>query len=243
MIKVVVIENEANALHYLTAQLRRHKDITILDTAGSIKVGKILIETANPNIVFLDIELDDGNAFELLDELKARTFEVIFTTGFDNYYQKAFQHFALSYLLKPIDPTELDKALSYYKNGLQRYGISKFNQFKNFIRNDDSKILLSIGYDHILVGLDTILYCKAHHNFTLFTLTSGKTEIVSNSLKYFTELFAEKGFFRANRSVLINVLHVKRIIKREALEMTNREIINVSLKNRQQLNHLIKKMS
>ncbi|WP_299836908.1 LytTR family DNA-binding domain-containing protein [uncultured Tenacibaculum sp.] len=243
MINAIIVENDFNSLNYILKILNNYQDISILGTANTIKKGEQLIKDLKPDILFLDIELDDGNAFDLLDNVKTRKFEVIFTTAYDTYYQKAFQHFALNYLLKPIDPQELDSVLNHYRSTTVKYNSQKLSQFRNFIKNDNSKILLNIGGSYIAVSLDDIIYCKANQNFTIFQLTSGKSEMISNPLKYYTELFFDKNFFKANRSFLINITHIKRIIKRESIEMTNSETINVSVKNRQNLNEMIKTLS
>ncbi len=243
MINAIIIENEFNSLNYLLKILNNHQDVLILGIANSVKDGQKLIETTSPNIIFLDIELDDGSAFDLLNNIKIKTFEIIFTTAYDNYYKNAFQHFALNYLLKPIDPKELNIVLSHYKNTSPKYNLNKIDQFKNFIKSDQSKILLNTGSNYIFVLLDEIIYCKANQNFTIFQLTSGESKIISNSLKYYSDLLTEKNFFKANRSFLANMIHIKKIIKRESIEMTNGEIISVSTKNRQNLNKMIKSLS
>lgn len=243
MTKVIIVENESNSLAYLVQLLSKYPEIEIVDTAATVEQGAYIINKWNPNLIFLDIELDDGTAFDLLEKVKNRTFELIFTTAFDTYYARAFQHFAFNYLLKPIGVNELDNVLLQYRKMYPKFSFHKLHDFKGFMQPENSKILLNTGDGHLLVSLDEILYCKANQNFTIFKLTTGATEVISNSLKYYTELFQDKGFFRANRSFLVNLSNVKKIIKREGLKMTNNEVIRVSMKNRAALDMVIKKTS
>lgn len=242
-INAIIIENCSKSLEYLNDLLNNYSKIDIIGTAHSIKDGYKLINRTKPDIIFLDIELDDGNAFKLLNKIVKKNFEIVFTTAYNNYYQQAFKHFAFNYLLKPISPSELDSVIKHYMETFPIFNSNRFDNFKKFIRADDSKILLNTGYNHILISISDIIYCKADQNFTIFRLTSGDSKIISNSLKYYSELFFEKGFFKANRSFLVNIAHIKQIIKRESLIMTNNEAINISVKNRQNLKLLIDKIS
>lgn len=243
MINVVIIENCDKSLNYLNHLLKPYEDISIIGTAASINEGYKLLQKTTPNILFLDIELDDGTAFDLLAKIKHKRFEIIFTTAFNNYYSKAFEHFAFNYLLKPIDIQKLNEVIIHYKNTKSSNIPNKLNNLNSFTSKENPKILLSLGYQHILVPLSEILYCQAQQNFTIFKFSSGKSEIISNSLKYYTDLFSEKGFFKANRSFLININHIKKIIKRESIIMTNNEVINVSTKQKILLKKLIENLS
>jgi two-component system LytT family response regulator len=243
MINVIIIENCSKSLSYLSYLLEPYDDIIIVGTAASVTDGYKLLLRTTPNIVFLDIELDDGTAFQLLDKLEHKNFEIVFTTAFNDYYAKAFTHFAFNYLLKPIDAEQLQKVIKQYKTTRSSVNTNKLNGFKQFMSSDNPKILLNVGYSHILIALKDIIYCKANQNFTIFKLSSGQVEMASNPLKYYFDLFSKKEFFKANRSFLVNVHHVKKIIKRESIIMSNNDIINVSTKNKHSLKTLIENWS
>ena len=110
-IKTVIIENCSKSLKYLIDLLSNYKKFNLLGTANSISEGHTLINKVKPHIIFLDIELDDGNAFELLDKLVEKEFQIVFTTAYNEYYPQACEHFAFNYLLKPICPIELDNVI------------------------------------------------------------------------------------------------------------------------------------
>ncbi|WP_159025745.1 LytTR family DNA-binding domain-containing protein [Aquimarina sp. Aq78] len=106
-----------------------------------------------------------------------------------------------------------------------------------------SKILVHIGNEHIAVDINDIIKCEADGNYSLFTASNKSTYLVSKSLKYYEGLLSKKGFFRANRSTLININQIHSIYKKEAITLSNKERIVVSIRNKPKLIELIKSLS
>src|SRR5688572_3496078 len=112
MIRAVLIDDEPKNISILEKMLGQFcPEVEVVGKAGDSKSGTAIIRQEKPDLVFLDIEMPYGNAFDLLDALKPLDFEVIFVTAFDNYMLKAFKYSALDYLLKPVDITELKAAV------------------------------------------------------------------------------------------------------------------------------------
>src|SRR5688572_1141386 len=112
MIRAVLIDDEQKNITILEKMLEQFcPDVEVAGTASDSKSGAAIIRQEKPDLVFLDIEMPYGNAFDLLDGLKPFNFEVIFVTAFDNYMLKAFKYSALDYLLKPVDIGELKAAV------------------------------------------------------------------------------------------------------------------------------------
>jgi Response regulator containing CheY-like receiver domain and AraC-type DNA-binding domain len=123
MHKAIIIEDEA---HYVEALSRMLSDffpeIEMIGTAPSVSEGKVLLDHLQPDIVFMDIELKDGNSFHLLRQLEKKNFQLIFTTAFNEYAIHAFKFSAIDYLLKPVNPFELKAAV---ERALERIGRKK----------------------------------------------------------------------------------------------------------------------
>lgn len=241
MINVVIIENDSDASNYLTKLLTNPLfEINIIGTTASVKEGISLISSSSPELVFLDIHLDDGLGFEILDNLPSKNFEVIFVTAYDTYYEKAIEHFAFNYLLKPIDPSILEKVINRYKQVKSRHSLqSKYDHFKEFVRENNSKILLQTGQHYKSVYLDHIISCNADGNYTSFIIKEKKPILANNILKHYDKLLSNRGFFRANRSCLINIAHIESIFRKETIILDNGDKVQVSGGNKEQLSQLL----
>lgn len=239
--KVVIIEDNANSLQKLSSMILQYfPEIEIVSTAKSIIEGIQIIQLSNPEIVFLDIELEDGLGFEILDALTERDFEIIFTTAFNTYYEKAIEHFAFNYLLKPINRKALEKSIVRYKAiKFRHFSQSKYIHFKEFIKKHNSKVLIDTGQEYLSVELNSIICFKAEGNYCKVILDDKKSCIASNLLKHYEELLLYKNFFRANRSILVNINHISKISKRETIVLSNHEKIWVSPKNKQEFSLLL----
>ena len=112
MIKTVLVDDEKKSIRVLQRMLEACcPDVDIIGSAEGVETAFDMIRTLNPDLVFLDIEMTEGNAFDLLNRLQPQTFQVIFVTAFDNYAVRAFKYSALDYLLKPVHPDELRSAV------------------------------------------------------------------------------------------------------------------------------------
>jgi len=245
MIKALIIENDLDSIDLLKTLIQEtQSDIEISGTATSVKKGIPLITKVNPDIIFLDIELDDGLGFELLDMVDTTQFEVIFITAYDTYYKNALEHFAFSYLLKPFDISILQKSIDRYLNIRERFTEeNKYEHFREFLKETNTKILLPVGNKSISVSVGDILSCHAEGNYTRIHLKDKKELLVFRRLKHFEKLFNQKGFFKVNRQCLINTKHISYIYKKETIVLTNDEKIHVSARNKSSLRHFIDTLS
>lgn len=240
MIKAVIIENDEDALFFIMHMIDiNFPEITILDTAKTVKQGTKVITNHNPDLVLLDIELDDGLSFEILDNLKSRDFETVFISAFNCYYKEAFDHFALSYIIKPFCKENFIKVLSQFKKRRSQGNQHIYNQLRVFLGDVSPKILVQFGDSHESVLLKDIIYLKADGNYSSFMFENKKSLLANHGLKHYTSLLTPKGFFRANRFYLVNVEHLQSIYKKETLVLSNNEKVTVSARNRNNLKDLI----
>ena len=182
---------------------------------------------------FLDIELQSGTDFDLLEQAGEISFEVIFTTAFEQYAIKAVKFSSLDYLLKPIDVEELQSAVKkLHQNGTTR---DYKQQIKTLIENLKqqpklNKICLSPALGFEFINVSEIIYCHANGSYTSFVLKNGSNFIVSKHLKEYENLLTEQLFMRVHNSFLINLKEVKKFIKADGgyIIMSNNDSVSIS---------------
>ena len=212
----ILIDDEPQSRHFLCHALQQHfPDIHIAAEASNVKEGLAEINSLHPDIVFLDVQMNGETGFDLLKQLPHINFALIFTTAFDNYALKAFRFNAVDYLLKPIIPDELIEAVTkiiHRNNSLiadSKQQVSElYNQLKNPQKPQD-KIAVPTADGFLIIPVQDIVYCLAKSNYTEFHLTDNKTILSSYTLKQYDELLTSQSFFRAHRSYLVNLNHVK----------------------------------
>src|SRR5690606_7622745 len=154
-----------------------------------------------PQVVFLDIQLADGTGFDILEKLTEVhgkiSFQVVFITAHEQYAIKAFRFSALDFLLKPVDPEELQKVVEKIKITLQKN--ENFEHIELLLENIRKKadnfkrIALSTSDGIHLFNINEILRCESEDNYTKFFLKNGKSILISKTLKEYEELLSEHG--------------------------------------------------
>lgn len=249
MIKAIIVDDELGARESLSKMIEKNcKQIEIVAKVDSMLSAFEAITNKEPDLVFLDIEMPNGNAFDLLEKFKNINFNIIFTTAYDHYAIKAIKFSAIDYILKPIDPEELVQAVKRFeeKSG-QKATLDK--QFKNLLSNVKpenklKKVGIPDGDGLVFINLSDIIRCDSDGNYTFFILTSGKKIIASRTLGEYEQMFADDNFFRIHRSHLVNLEHVKKYIKGEGgyVVMSDNSQVEVSRRNKtdflEKLSHL-----
>lgn len=216
----IIVDDEAGARESLKQLVQKYcPEIELSGMADSIDSARRLINSVEPNLVFLDIELTNGNSFDLLNSLEETDFHIIFTTAYDQYALKAIKFSALDYLLKPIDIDELKKAVQKFhdingqKNPVDQKLSALLSNLKN--ENKNKKIAISENDGLIFVNSDDVIRCESDGSYTYFILVGGKRVIASKTLGEYEDLLSDISFFRIHRSHLINLNHLKKYIKGE----------------------------
>ena len=203
-LKTIIVEDEANSREILGNYLKEYcPDINVIAEAANIEDALLLIKKEQPELVFLDVEMPFGNAFDLLEKLGTRDFDIIFVTAYDHYAKDALNHHASYYLTKPISIDELIKATDYVLEikKKEQHISDKILTSPETI-NEKITIPQLDGFEVIEVA--SIQYCKADDNYTEIHL-EGKKMLVSKTLKYFEEVLARFPFARIHKSYLVNV--------------------------------------
>jgi two-component system, LytTR family, response regulator len=217
MTKAVVVDDDAGNRQYLRTLLAHAApDVEVAAEAANIADARTAIIAHAPELVFLDVEMPGGSGFDLLKQLGAWPFEVIFTTGFQRYAIQAIRFSALDYLLKPVQPDELKEALGRFRsrhpNNVARDEAQQ--QFIHNIAQDDEralKLTLTTGDRSYFVPPGDVMHCSADGNYTELHLHDGRRFVSARTLKEYEEMLEPWGFLRVHRSALVNraaVAHV-----------------------------------
>ncbi|HPF12484.1 MAG TPA: LytTR family DNA-binding domain-containing protein [Flavobacteriaceae bacterium] len=207
-LRTIVVEDEKTSRDILKNYLSKYcPQVQVLGEASNVEEALVLIGNHELDLVFLDVEMPYGNAFDLLDKVGDRTFETVFVTAYDHYAIDALNAHASFYLLKPIDIDKLIEAVDYVREikekeqRLQNTVLAPKQQFTN----GKITIPLQNGFEVMEVG--EILYCQADDNYTRIFLAE-KKKLVSKTLKYFEDILSVSGFARIHKSYLVNVNHI-----------------------------------
>lgn len=247
MISVVIIEDENVAYLHLKNILERNygTQLTIVGHETGVEKGIKLIKDLNPQLVFLDIQLQDGEGFELLDHFSnSSLFEVIFTTGLRDYKEKAMDYFAFYYLNKPIQEEKLITVVDKFLAKQSAFNSEKYLAFKNQLENKHQKISLPMkNGDFTIVDIEDILYCEADGSYTNFYTTDNKVYTTSNNLKKVESVLMQATFFRIHRSTLLNLKHVVQFNNSGELVLSNKKKLLVSSRNKTNFLRILKLMN
>ncbi len=217
IINAIIVDDEVSSRETLTGMISAYcPEIRILGEAGGLQDGIATIESFKPDLVFLDIEMPFGTGFDLLEQLDEINFEIIFTTAYNQYAIKAIKIAALDYMLKPIDPKELQEAVQKLKNknsSKQHFKLEVLSQLQQEQLNDITRIAVPSAESLDIVEVEDISYCQSVSNYTIFFLGSGQQLVSSKTLKEYESLLPPKKFLRVHQSYLVNLLQVKKYFK------------------------------
>ncbi len=221
-LKTIIVEDESRGRNALRALLLSNSSIKFIGEASNVDEAKVLIETNEPDLVLLDIEMPYKNGFDLLAELPNRKFDVIFTTAYDTYAIKAIKFSAMDYLLKPIDPEELILAIEKTIEKRSKNDYKPQNQINNLLENlrtinlQNLKLSLPTSDGSLFLSIDEIIRFESDASYTrFFILNEQKPILVSKTLKDYDDILQDYGFCRVHHSRVINLKHIKKYIKGE----------------------------
>jgi two-component system LytT family response regulator len=241
MIRVAVIDDEPHIRDGLLKLLGKHcPNVVIAGTAGSVREGKELIRKQHPDLVLLDIRMDDGTGFDLLRQLDPVDFKVIFITAYEQYAVKAFKFSALDYILKPVDPDDLKETVKRAEQILQHDLRIRLAALENNLlqgSGQHKKLVLKTAENVFIIEISKISHCESDGSYTFVNLDDGRKIMVSKILKEYEEMLNDQGFYRIHKSFLINLAYVERFEKGEGgfVVLKNEVKIPVATRKREQL--------
>ena len=212
--KVVIIEDEKPAADKLcNALVKYDRDLQVIIVLKSISESLQWLRTnLMPDLVFMDIELADGLSFKIFEEVTI-TCPIIFTTAYDDYWQEAFEHNSIDYLLKPIKQEKLETALAKYES-LQKHFAQNLQQLlsqKSSGNGIKKRFLVKRGIDYISIKTEEIAYFYATHKVVCLVDTKGNKFILDQSLSDLEKQIDPVLFYRVNRKYLIHINAIKKM--------------------------------
>lgn len=211
MIKAVIIEDELNSQELLKTILEEYcENIKVLGVTESVDSGIALLKEVSPDVVFLDVEIEGGTGFDVLNAFEKPSFKIIFVTGYNHYAIKAIKHSALDYILKPINLGEIKAAISKISSEElgQEDKINFLNENLSKDPDDIDQVVISDTKGHNIVKYDEILFLEADRSYITFFLGNKRKHISSNPLTFYESILPDAIFYRIHKSYLVNLKKV-----------------------------------
>lgn len=216
-------------------------EITTIIEASNVVDAVNQIKQAQPDLIFLDINLGTGNGFEVLEALTHLSLNVIFVTAHSEYGIRALKASAIDYLLKPLQSTELIKAVQKVKEKLQQNkqtsNLSTLLLNLNQQNNDIQRLVIKTTESIHIVNINEIIFCQSDKGYTTFQLVENRTIISSKILADYESVLPTSSFMRIHQSFLVNLHHVVRYDKKDknALVTLENHKLPVALRRKDQL--------
>lgn len=244
--KALIVDDEPLNRIYLKNLLKEYcPRVELMAALATVEEAVESINNNMPDIIFMDIELQEGTGFDILEQVRENNFQVIFTTAHDHYAIKAIKFSALDYLLKPINSEELQSAVARAVDQIQLQ--LKDNKLELLIRNlqrssgEDFSISLSTSQGIEYIPLTRIIRLESKGPYTTFFIKDGHQILVCKNLGEYEVLLTEHGFFRLHNSYIINMKEVKRMIKTDGgyAVMNDEAMIAISPRKKEEFMQLM----
>ncbi len=219
MIKTIIVDDEPHCIDHLTRMIRQHCPATIQlsGTFDNISDAAKGIQQLQPELVLLDVQLQDNTGFDLLTQLPVINFQTIFTTAYEKYAVEAFRFSAMDYLLKPVESAGLVRAIqkvaAFQEKDKLMQQLEVLYMHLQPERHSNKKITIPTLNGLEFLSVNEIIRCQAESNYTQIFLKGKPPLVVTRSLKEFETLLEPYGFFRIHHSHLINLYCIKKYQK------------------------------
>lgn len=239
MIKALIVDDEKKAREILLYLIEQYlPQVEQVETAGSGEEAIALLRNFHPDIVFLDVEMPQMSGFDLLKAIGEWDFDIIFTTAFDRYAIQAIRFSALDYLLKPIDPDELRRAVErrrerkekrtnspdLYRNLMHNLGAANEQEFRLAVATTDGTYFYNTR---------DIVRCEADRNYTQFFLSGNRRFVSSRTLKEYEEILSDHRFLRVHKSHLVNLDFVEDYLGKDFIVLKDQTKIEVARRRKE----------
>lgn len=248
MISAIIIDDELHCIKRLSNLLKEycHSNVHLFDTFETVNDGLSGIAKHKPDLVFLDVQLQDNTGFELLKQVNNISFDIIFTTAFEGYAVEAFRFSAVDYLLKPVAAEDLISAVEKVQEKKSKEELSKkfevlLHNLRN-IQNLSKRISIPTANGLSFVEISDIVRCEAETNYTIIHLHDKQKFTVAKTLKEFENMLTDYNFYRVHNSHLINLKYIKSYNKGKggSVVMSDQSEIEVSTRRKEDF---LKKLS
>ena len=216
IMNVLIVEDEIMAQKSLTRTLKQNfPDLEIIGTTDSVKNTVEWLQTNQPDLIFMDIELSDGICFEIFRQTEVKA-KVIMTTAYDSYALKAFEAGSVDYLLKPIDVTDLQRAVGRCRtreNNINIEALMKALSEQAPQKEYKERYIIKINDRIVPLNVSDIAYVYSEDKNNYLVTTDGQKYIIDSSLDVMNEELDPKNFFRISRSCIVSIRSIQSIVK------------------------------
>lgn len=231
-LRALIVDDESHAVEGLVELLKLYcPEVEVAATSSSIRDAVAKIVSVKPDIAFLDVELPEGDGFDLAETAKESGCSLVFVTGHADYAHRAFAVDAVHYLLKPVSYKELRVAVAR----------ATVRREKEIASASDYRVKISASAGVRFVPVRNIVGIAGEGRYSILYYTDGKQELVTRNIgDYETELEAQ-GFFRVHKSWLINCVHVVKMSNTDGgtIELSNGKTVLLS---RRRKNEFLRRM-
>mgnify|MGYP000277123618 CR=1 FL=1 len=232
--KTLIVEDKAYIRKGLLSLLQIvETDIQVLGECESVKEAVVVANACKPELIFLDINLTDGNAFDFLGQTEHLDFKIIFITAYEEYALQALKIGAVDYLLKPVDLDELKAALKKISELPIAKQRQQINTVKQLWNEEGEKLILSLHDSFQVINLSELMYCESDKGYTTFYCDNGKKHMASKTLKEFEEQLSGFGFIRPHQSYMLNLKYIDKYDKSGEIHLKNGKVIPVSSRKKE----------
>ncbi|OMP31390.1 LytTR family DNA-binding domain-containing protein [Mangrovimonas sp. DI 80] len=213
-LRAIIVEDEETSREILKNYLKKYcPNVEVLGEAVNVEEALVLIRNQALDLVFLDVEMPYGNAFDLLDRVGDINFETVFVTAYNHYAIDALNAHASYYLMKPVSIDELIKAVDYVTEVKTKENALQDQVLVPKTNGVNGKITIPQQDGFEVLNTANILYCKADDNYTEIYLDNNRKKLVSKTLKYFEDALIGSSFVRVHKSYLVNINEVTKYVK------------------------------
>ncbi|MFT4661468.1 MAG: two-component system LytT family response regulator [Patiriisocius sp.] len=202
--------------------------VEVIGECESVKDAVVVANACKPELVFLDINLTDGTAFDFLGRTENLDFKIIFITAYEEYALQALKIGAVDYLLKPVDIDDLQSAVEKVSQLSITEQKEQIKTVKQVWNNEGDKLILSLSDSFQVIDLNELMYCESDKGYTTFYCVNNKKYLVSKTIKEFEAQLTEANFTRPHQSFMVNLQFVDKYDKSGAIHLKNGEKIPVS---------------
>lgn len=241
-IRTLIIEDEPAIRKELQWLVTQEDSLKLEAMAGSVNESVQILKNTEIDLILMDIQLTDGTAFDILNQIEVTSFHIIFITAYNHFAIKAIKYGALDYLLKPIDNDEFVAAIQKIKKVKQTDYLNQINLVKEYSSRmiDMSSRICITSLDCMqIVRLNDIVHLSGEGSYTQIHLENKKVVTASKPLKYYEDILPEDFFIKTHQSYIVNKDFIDKYMKTGILVMKNNSEIPVATRRKEfVINHL-----
>lgn len=238
-VRVVIVDDQPAICRDAETLIRKRPGFVVVGTSASVKEALVVIPATKPDLLLLDIRLQDGLAFEILDTISLQNLKVIFLTAHEEHAIRAIKFGALDYLLKPIDENELNSALDKVMISVPATHQDLLLAHREY-KSRTERLVLSSQQELLIVDFNDILYCQGKAGYTTFHLVNGQRIVTSKYLKEYESDLPVSRFIRSHQSFIVNSSFISSYRKEGYLVLKNKIEIPVSFRKRETILEVLK---